>query len=274
MAGWKEFAFEWRERGTAYPAATVNHISIYGDTSHTLYTIDASGSPAHHHMGHLEVVTGATSWRGSSRSNNEFWGESAGVANIVGSNNTTIGANSLSSSISGSGNVALGYGAGFYETGSNKLYITNTAGTSADALIYGDFSDDALYINGKITVGTDAMDIANETSLAIKGKLQIDGVLASTSLSSSTLSMVTAVTGGQLIIHAGSADISGGFNVTYDWNSNSTSAKIDGGEVLRHMSVPATSASSGKVGYIAFDTNYLYVATGTNTWMRSPLSYF
>ena len=203
MAGWKEFAFEWRQRPTAYPLATVDHIAIYGDKSQTLYTIDASGAAAHHKMGHLEVTKGSTSWRGTFSYNNEFWGESAGISNtlgayntvtgcssftsntigsynsvvgyfalrkniagnynvalgyntlvssISGNTNTAIGCSALASNISGSGNVALGHQAGYYETGSNKLYIANTAGTSADALIYGDFSTRALSLNANVTV--------------------------------------------------------------------------------------------------------------------------
>lgn len=47
-----------------------------------------------------------------------------------------------------SGNVMLGYQAGYSETGSNKLYIANTS--TANPLLYGDFSTGALKINGNL----------------------------------------------------------------------------------------------------------------------------
>ena len=62
--------------------------------------------------------------------------------------NTTIGFLTLASCVSGDGNVAIGYQAGYDETGSNKLYIANTLGTSGDALIYGEFDTGKVWIKG------------------------------------------------------------------------------------------------------------------------------
>ena len=76
------------------------------------------------------------------------------TANTTGSDNTAIGRNALQSITSGSqntaiglgagstnsqgtGNIFVGYMAGSQETGSNKLYIDNSATTTP--LIYGDF---------------------------------------------------------------------------------------------------------------------------------------
>jgi len=54
--------------------------------------------------------------------------------------------------IAGTGNVFLGYQAAYNETGSNKLYIENS--NSATPLIYGDFSTDAITINGSCSITT------------------------------------------------------------------------------------------------------------------------
>jgi hypothetical protein len=60
--------------------------------------------------------------------------------------------------LEGSSNVALGYFAGKYETGSNAFYINNidqvnTAGDKAYSLLYGTFSGTAGSITGqKLTV--------------------------------------------------------------------------------------------------------------------------
>lgn len=81
-------------------------------------------------------------------------GSSANYQNQTGGNNTIIGyeagrGNSLHSK---SGNVFIGYQAGYNETGSNKLYIENS--NSSSPLIYGEFDNDILVINGKLGIGT------------------------------------------------------------------------------------------------------------------------
>ena len=50
----------------------------------------------------------------------------------------------------GSGNIFLGYKAGYNETGSNKLYIENSDATTP--LIFGDFAADSIRINGSVTI--------------------------------------------------------------------------------------------------------------------------
>ncbi len=52
----------------------------------------------------------------------------------------------------GVGNVFIGYTAGFYATGSDKLYIDNS--TTSDPLIYGEFNNNLLKINGSLNVST------------------------------------------------------------------------------------------------------------------------
>ena len=78
--------------------------------------------------------------------------------NQNGSYNTTIGysAGFGSALHSSSGNVFIGYNAGYYEMGNNKLYIENS--DSNTPLIGGDFAADEVYINGtlRITGGSPA----------------------------------------------------------------------------------------------------------------------
>ncbi|MBL7813922.1 MAG: tail fiber domain-containing protein [Saprospiraceae bacterium] len=101
-------------------------------------------------------------------SNNSAFGRSALEVNASGNSNTALGYATLSKNLTGSGNTAvgtfagqdntgsnnvfLGYGAGASETGSNKLYIDNTSTSSP--LIYGDFSNNTLTVNGKMGIGT------------------------------------------------------------------------------------------------------------------------
>jgi hypothetical protein len=72
--------------------------------------------------------------------------------NTTGSRNTALGRSSGVSNISGSYNVFLGYNAGFYETGSNKLYIENSTDGPSDALIYGEFDNDFLRFNATVEI--------------------------------------------------------------------------------------------------------------------------
>lgn len=71
----------------------------------------------------------------------------------IAAQNTCIGADSGYSLTTGLGNVFIGFKAGYSETtGSNKLYIENS--NSATPLIYGEFDNDLLKINGQLEVLT------------------------------------------------------------------------------------------------------------------------
>ena len=84
-------------------------------------------------------------------------GVDANFYNQTGSNNTIIGFQAgMGTAIHNkSGNVFLGYLAGYSEAGSNKLYIENSNSTTP--LIYGEFDNDLLEING-------TLELANGTS--------------------------------------------------------------------------------------------------------------
>jgi hypothetical protein len=83
---------------------------------------------------------------------NTFLGSGAGFTNTTGYNNTFIGTLAGRNNITGSSNVFIGDAAGYNETGSNKLYIDNSI--SSDPLIYGEFDNDIVNINGKLGIGT------------------------------------------------------------------------------------------------------------------------
>jgi len=62
----------------------------------------------------------------------------------------------------GSGNIFLGYRAGYNETGNDKLYIHND--NTSNPLIYGEFDNELLRINGKLEINEpeDAQDAATK----------------------------------------------------------------------------------------------------------------
>jgi hypothetical protein len=81
---------------------------------------------------------------------NTVIGNYAGIANIYGDFNTYLGYRAGYSNIDGDSNVFLGYQSGYNETGSNKLYIENS--DSSAPLIYGEFDNDFVEINGDLYV--------------------------------------------------------------------------------------------------------------------------
>ena len=88
----------------------------------------------------------------TSGNSNVFIGRNTGAQNISGSSNMFLGQSAGYSNQTGSNNVFIGVDAGFYETGSNKLYI---ASGRNNPLIYGEFDNKILKINGTMAIGTD-----------------------------------------------------------------------------------------------------------------------
>lgn len=84
--------------------------------------------------------------------NNTAIGYGSNYYNSQGNNNVTLGfeAGRGTSVHNKSGNIFIGYQAGYNETGSDKLYIENS--NSATPLIYGDFASNLARINGNLDV--------------------------------------------------------------------------------------------------------------------------
>jgi hypothetical protein len=107
--------------------------------------------------------------------------------NTTGASNTGLGSETGYSNQTGSNNIFLGYQAGYNETGSNKLYIDSS--NTATPLIYGDFTSDALTINGTLnSTGTltaagimsSQGGIVNTGTLTSTGNISTGGTFTST----------------------------------------------------------------------------------------------
>lgn len=107
--------------------SSVSSVLGHENTAVGSYAFNANTS------GHQNTVIGMDSGRNSTGSNNVFLGYKSGR------------------DATGSGNVFLGYTSGQNETGSNKLYIENS--NSIAPLIYGEFDNDYLQVNGNFDVG-------------------------------------------------------------------------------------------------------------------------
>jgi len=95
--------------------------------------------------------------------NNTAIGSKSLYTSTTGSGNTTLGKETGYTNSTGSGNVFLGYRAGYNETGSNTLYIENS--DSPTPLIYGEFEEDSLRINGNVSI----RDVESEEQLYVLG---------------------------------------------------------------------------------------------------------
>ncbi|MEO0875337.1 MAG: hypothetical protein AAFY48_12095, partial [Bacteroidota bacterium] len=97
---------------------------------------------------------------------NTFLGRSAGYNNESGYNNTVIGRGAGFNNVSGHANIFLGYQAGYNETGDNKLYIQNS--TSSSPLLYGEFDNDFLQINGRLSSTGGLTDADGDTKIQVE----------------------------------------------------------------------------------------------------------
>jgi hypothetical protein len=108
---------------------------------------------------------------------NLFVGSWSGLSNTTGAQNVFLGNKSGYSNSNGRGNVFVGSYSGYYENGSNKLFIENSNADSTQALIWGDFSNNLLRVNGKLGINKHPqyyeLEIQDDIGVAvamIKGK--------------------------------------------------------------------------------------------------------
>lgn len=104
---------------------------------------------------------------------NLFLGNNAGFSNTTGESNVALGINAGSGNVTGSNNIFIGTAAGSAETGSNKLYISNS--NTPNPLIKGDFANSTLVFNGKVGVSTSTFPTTVGTADVSAYKLFVKG---------------------------------------------------------------------------------------------------
>nr|MBC8488244.1 hypothetical protein [Bacteroidota bacterium] len=123
---------------------------------------------------HNIAVGGDALEKNTTGNNNVALGYTANFFNQEGNNNTMVGYGAGGGSTqlhSSSGNVFLGYLAGYYEYGNNKLIIENSLADANNALIYGEFDNDILAFNASVGIGT----INPSADLDVNGIVQMNG---------------------------------------------------------------------------------------------------
>lgn len=124
--------------------------------------------------GNNNTYTGNYAGANNKGSDNVYVGANAGQQNPNGSFNTYIGFQSGMLS-TGSNNVLVGRKAGYSETGSQKLYISNSETTTP--LIYGDFASNKLGIGGINTFPSTAGTVnVSAYTLFVKGGILTEEV--------------------------------------------------------------------------------------------------
>ena len=137
------------------------YYALLSNTSGQYNVAVGSYSMGHNTLGDYNVAVGNNSlYRNTTGETNVAIGHRALYSNTEGEMNVAMGESALYSNKVGESNVAIGPYAGYYETGSDKLYIENSA--SSSPLIGGDFSADTVTINGALTV-TENVTVASPT---------------------------------------------------------------------------------------------------------------
>jgi trimeric autotransporter adhesin len=150
-------------------------------------------------------------------SNNTGVGNFAGMR-VSGNKNTIIGANTkrlLADPIANiNGSVFIGHNAGSTENASDKLYIENTATSKDSALIYGDFANDSLLLNGKVIIRNNAV---------VKGFTKLGGTatnIPAIKMKELTVTSASTALGMVSIAHGVTASKIIAVNVLLEWATN------------------------------------------------------
>ena len=169
---------------------------------------------------------------------------------------STLNANSavsLSGNVTSTGNtvfsganVSLGAVANLHITGGTNGQLLSTDGNGG--------------ISFSSTLGTSG------NGFNVNGSTANINVSGSTVLQASQFSILLNVAN---VSTTGFANIGSNLNVTSTVTANTVQ-----GNLITTTNPPASGSATGAIGQIAFDASFIYVAVGTNTWARAPLSLF
>lgn len=133
----------------------IGDFALFSTTTGSENTALGAGALYNNTTASSNVAVGRNALTTNNANNNTAVGFASLRQNTSGTNNTAIGYESLRN-VTGSGNVGLGYQAGRLETGNNKLYIENSNANADNALIYGEFDNNIVRINGTLQISNPA----------------------------------------------------------------------------------------------------------------------
>lgn len=241
------------------------------------------------------VAIGRDALTASTANNNVAIGNQAMAANVDGTANVAIGGSALSSATTSDENVAIGYQALLNSTdtvGKNNLIgyqagRTNTTGAGNVGLGWS-----VLYTNetgnNNVAIGNSALYLATSGNNIAIGHSAGDNITtgARNIVIGHTIDAQSATVDNQIVIgnliFGYDADGSGTTASTGNIGiggppagAGGASAKLDvhGDKIrLRTSKTPSSASDTGNAGDICWDSSYIYVATGTNTWKRAAIA--
>ncbi len=171
----------------------------------TLGTFNFQNNNGNYNIG-IGSYTGNKSLNGN---NNILIGHQAGAGNTnhSKSNSVMIGYQAGSNN-QGDANVFLGAQAGQNETGSNKLYIENTNADATNALIYGEFDNDLLRINGELNINNAFSFPTADGTIGQVLQTGGNGSLAWSTLTDNDNQALSLATNTLSLVNGGSVDLS------------------------------------------------------------------
>jgi len=180
--------------GNGYNALELNTEGFH-NTADGVYALNSNTT------GETNTAIGSNALRFNTIGNNNTAnGMRTLYSNTTGNNNTGLGTDALFSNTTGSGNVALGFEAGKNELGSNKLYIENS--NSSFPLIWGDFANDEVKINGDFEV-TGSVALGSNTTANGANSVAIGSYASTNNLSGS---MILADNSTTTVLNSSSVD--------------------------------------------------------------------
>ncbi len=138
---------------TGYRNTSNGYQSLYSNTTGFENTANGEYALFSNTTGNINLANGSYALYNNTTGNgNVGIGNYSNMKNQGGSNNTIIGHSAGNATVlhNKSGSVFLGFSAGYNETTNNKLYIENS--NSSSPLIWGDFANDEVKINGDFHV--------------------------------------------------------------------------------------------------------------------------
>jgi len=211
-------------------------------------------------------VGGLAGYENTTGEHNVFIGNGAGKSNTTQVHNVFIGYNAGYNSI-GSSNVLIGYKAGYDNEGDYGTIIGVNAGYSNE----GDGNAFLGYYSGySNTTGNNNTCLGNKAgyhNATGSGNVFIGNYAGYDETGSNTL----------FIDNQDRIDLAGGrakalvYGI-FDASTANQKLTINGLFNLSVTKTPASASDTGTTGDIAWDTDYIYVCTATNTWKRASLS--
>jgi hypothetical protein len=141
--------------------------------------------------------------------------------------------------------------------------IVATVDRSGSGNVDGDWTNEPTNNDGMVIGPTSATDGVMALFDSTSGKLLKAGAAPHVAATVTTTNGLS-ISGQEISLQLADASHHGALSDT-DWST--FNGKLDG-----LVSAPATSTSAGVAGHMAFDSNYGYKVTATNTWRRWPMA--